>query len=586
MKVKAARRVSIPLFLLVLIPITLSAQRIPVPKPYKGPKAQPSVVQEPISPQAPDQQAAPSQIESAPSASTASAASTPATVPNAITPVPRPYQTVHALIVGNTNYSSTASFPQLLFAESDAREVHAAMSTNYGFNVTLLLGAEANRVNILREWDRMLAALNPGDDALFYFSGHGATTDGAADDEFSRTGYLIPYGATLSTNLNKVNLEAQAINARTLAQQFLASKGRHRIMMLDSCFAGLAAAHCGHKRLAIYEVDGNLLAQPSVQVLTAGQANEKAVEMGSIDGKLIQHGLFTCALLEAFRTENSHSMLSLFICTSERMHQLSAQAFRGRISSPQLRLLLDRGGEFFFVPMTYQTRWVAGYTRIADLPGLVNRGAYEQPITESEYTNAVVQSALGHPPDEAEQKHLEARASVGDPTAMAALVDVYGNQPDPRNQEQAAEIAKQAYETDDNYGAYALSRAYRFGYGVPLNNSHANNLERKANVPLTMVQALQPFETYIQRRKDVFAAYPKLDVSMLRLELQWILARAKRTPTDWRYVGGLVNTFDQLIRSQGSQVNAAVSVIPLQPLQQAIAKADERALRNLIQRPW
>jgi uncharacterized caspase-like protein len=76
----------------------------------------------------------------------------------------------HALIIGNSNYSS---MPQLKTPANDAREVAKVLEGRYGFEVKLLI--DATRKDITSAMREYAHSLTDSDRLLIYYAGHGGT---------------------------------------------------------------------------------------------------------------------------------------------------------------------------------------------------------------------------------------------------------------------------------------------------------------------------------------------------------------------------------------------------------------------------
>lgn len=397
--------------------------------------------------------------------------------------VARPYSKVHALVIGNDNYSFSPALSPLRFAKADCLAVSEVFKTNYGFHVTTLLNQQATLAAVTNEIARLAQRTTAVDDVVIYFVGHGITAKGEKQDPFKRTPYLIPYGARLSATPTVAELEVQAVKVDLIIGLLAAAPCRHRVLFMDACLAGLATIDA--KRAALPEDDlGNPMMEPSFQVMTAGTANESAFELGSLrDGTVINHGLFTHALLEEARSSDSHSILKLFMDIRERMLDITSQEFAGRLCSPQHRVLLKRNGEFFLIPVPSQPRWLASRVQWskASFRDDSIRGHYLEPFSIAEYTNMLMGAgakALATGP----RSRLESRAALGDSVALATLTEIDGDVADPARRARAAEWAQLGYETREPHGIYALSRAYRHGYGVETNQAYADELERLSGI--------------------------------------------------------------------------------------------------------
>lgn len=128
-----------------------------------------------------------------------------------------------AIIVGINEYDHDP----LQFAVNDATEMAALLSLpEYKYKTRVLVDANATRSAILTEFDR--ARSNPPDSLLFYFSGHGYTTD------WNRA-FLATYGATRVDE----GLDLQHLSQLLQAQPRPTNTA---IAIIDCCHAGAATA--------------------------------------------------------------------------------------------------------------------------------------------------------------------------------------------------------------------------------------------------------------------------------------------------------------------------------------------------------
>jgi hypothetical protein len=396
--------------------------------------------------------------------------------------IERPYSKVYALVIGNEDYSSAPHLSTLRFARADCAAVGDVFTTNYGFQVTMLTNRQATLGAITNQLATSLAEMTPQDDVVVYFVGHGLTEQGADGDRFNRTAYLIPYGARLSATPTRSELETQALNVHTLIRMLEASRCRHRVLFIDACVAGLATIDAQRASLP-GDSFGNPLSEPSLQVLTAGTASESAFAIDRLrDGTVVNHGLFTHALLLETRGSESHSILKLFINVRERMLDIASQEFAGRLCSPQHRMLLKRNGEFFLIPVASQPRWLASRLRWSDAADNPRGGQYLQPFTPFDFTNLVAAARESDPSAVSARARLESRAALGDGVALALLTELDGRAAEPARRARAGEWARLGYESGQPHGIYALSRAYRNGYGLPPNEADADELERRSGL--------------------------------------------------------------------------------------------------------
>lgn len=126
-----------------------------------------------------------------------------------------------ALVIGIDGY---AELPPLQKARNDAGAVAAALQAQ-SFAVTLL--EDPGRRAMTRALSDMAAALSPGDEALFYFAGHGV--------EIAGRNYLLPADAPAAKPSEEAFLTAESLAADDVLSTLQARGAAITILILDAC---------------------------------------------------------------------------------------------------------------------------------------------------------------------------------------------------------------------------------------------------------------------------------------------------------------------------------------------------------------
>lgn len=137
-----------------------------------------------------------------------------------------------------------------------------------------------------------LRTLDPHDNLVVFYAGHGATTRHRVGDQVIRTGYLVPVDAC-----DKV---ASWVELDSWLRAVALLPPRHILVILDACHSGIALDPIVRWRSDMppeLPADGlaALVARRSRRVITSALADEVARD----DGPLPGHSLFTGCLLEA-----------------------------------------------------------------------------------------------------------------------------------------------------------------------------------------------------------------------------------------------------------------------------------------------
>lgn len=401
-----------------------------------------------------------------------------------------PYARVYVLAVGVNGYPAGSGFRPLRFAESDARAVAHLFQTSFGFTTDLLVGANATRGVVWARFQDIQAKLRPEDDFIFYFSGHGATK---ARGEFGSDGFLVPAIRSLKGDSSAEAYREEAIPMAELVERVTGLNARHRLLVLDCCFSGYAAGATN----CYYTIENNtpdMLSHPIVQVMTAGCKDELAVEVETVLGEPVNHGLFTYGLLEALKDLRFRHRSGIAVFTELRDTAITVAElqFQGRASTPQHRLLISSKGDMVFIPTSLQS-----YYRPAKAPP-ESLARYGRAVTTNELAEVRAKAELagrdgGAAPvlSEDEVSRYEARASVGDPLAMNILTLVYGRGlAGKRNDQRARLWAEEAYDTRSPFGIIALAQSFQFGWGVQADPAKASRVAAESGLPKEFIATL------------------------------------------------------------------------------------------------
>jgi uncharacterized caspase-like protein len=127
----------------------------------------------------------------------------------------------HALIIGNSSYTSTAPLEN---PAKDARLIAAAL-TNANFNVRLHIDLTQKQMKrVLRDFSRDLRSIGPDAISLVYFAGHGTQVAGR--------NYLVPVDADIEVEAD-VSIETLAVDE--ILGQLENNTGALSIIILDAC---------------------------------------------------------------------------------------------------------------------------------------------------------------------------------------------------------------------------------------------------------------------------------------------------------------------------------------------------------------
>jgi hypothetical protein len=199
-----------------------------------------------------------------------------------------PFRRSVAFLAGVSHYNRMS--PQLDFVETDLTDFRNFLLTDGGFDTVY----EVRDGNVSRQviedfmgkyFSNPKGALGPEDRLLFYYSGHG----GAQSD-------VEPY--LLFQNADPPYDFSDALPVRDVYRWARTITAKHLLIILDSCFSGLAQGKAGPREDAL-DLSNALAGAPSGLLLTAGTGDEEAYAVHY--SKQRDGSIFTHALIDALR---------------------------------------------------------------------------------------------------------------------------------------------------------------------------------------------------------------------------------------------------------------------------------------------
>jgi hypothetical protein len=229
-----------------------------------------------------------------------------------------------ALVIGNDNYQSVTPLHN---ARADARAVATALR-GVGFKVTL--EQDVTLAKLKTALRAFKAQVSGGDDAVFYFSGHGVQFDG--------TNYLIP---TDLVPQSQEQVMDDAVPLQRVLDDLHDQKARFALAIVDACrdnpFKGSGRAIGARGLAPVTAATGQMV------MYSAGAGQEALDRLG--DGDADPNGVFTRVLIKEISKPGVPAD-QVLKHVKEQVVELA-----GQVHHEQVPALYDQSlGEFYFVP--------------------------------------------------------------------------------------------------------------------------------------------------------------------------------------------------------------------------------------------
>ena len=261
------------------------------------------------------------------------------------------YNKSYAVVVGVSQYNG--GFDKLNSARNDAKRMKDFLIGEAGFDyVHMLTESQVTHESLRRVMDRLSTIMKSNDRFLFYWSGHGVTRKVSARD----IGYL-PLINSKEENYGSM------LRMSALKQWDDSLDVKQALYIVDACFSGLAGTYdskASKRNLRLKQV-----AQPSRQILTAGQPDEVTLASTRYRGSL-----FTTAVIDAlggsgdlsggFSRDGIISASELKLAVQDRINaEIVANPDLRRFKlTPTLKDLVPSRGDFFFLSDTEEVESV------------------------------------------------------------------------------------------------------------------------------------------------------------------------------------------------------------------------------------
>jgi len=247
----------------------------------------------------------------------------------------------YVVAIGIDHYQN---WPVLGTAVSDATGFAKLLTSQFGFEYAVepLTEKSATRDNINSLIDDDLRnRLQPEDDLIIFFAGHGTTRNDKVGDETQSVGFLVPFEARASA---AKEYWSDYLNIEEFLRKVSSLPSEHILVVLDSCHSGMALGSKFTTSRADTRFQNDMLRKVSRKVITSAQGDQLAAD----NGPLAAHSLFTGLMMQGLMTGKADSYNQGFITSTQlgayTQHEVGVQ--EGSKQTPLFGGFdLDGGGE-------------------------------------------------------------------------------------------------------------------------------------------------------------------------------------------------------------------------------------------------
>jgi uncharacterized caspase-like protein len=268
-----------------------------------------------------------------------------------------------ALVIGNDNYTRLSKLEN---ARADARAM-AETLRQAGFEVTLQL--DVTQRNLLAAVRNFKAQISGGNEAVFYFAGHGVQI-GAAN-------YLIPVDMVTES---AEQVRDDALPLQRVLDDFAEQKARFSLAIIDACRDNPFTPGPTRSLGATRGLAPTTPATGQMVLFSAGTGQTALDRLGSDDRD--PNGLFTRVLLQEMRRPG------VGVDRVLRNTRDVVVALAKKVNHQQVPALYDQAiGEFFFWPSTQATEALPAPVAIAAVDPSANDRAFWDSVKDSKNAN-------------------------------------------------------------------------------------------------------------------------------------------------------------------------------------------------------
>lgn len=242
----------------------------------------------------------------------------------------------YAIVIGNQNYQSIES---LATPRYDATRAARILADRYGFTVSIL--EDANDITMLKAINDLNTVLEPEDNLLIYYAGHGARLRSGS----SEAGYWLP------VNAEPPPQDTFWVPNEQITGHLGRLPARRVLVVADSCYAGLLSTDPSYLFLndkVAYSKDYIKFKLPKRARLLLSSGGDRPV----LDEGSGGNSVFARAFLDEL--ENNQGILSSPELFSRIRKRVEIAARKNKfVQTPEFKSIKGAGhevGDFFFVP--------------------------------------------------------------------------------------------------------------------------------------------------------------------------------------------------------------------------------------------
>ncbi len=360
-----------------------------------------------------------------------------------VSPEDQPIGNYYALVIGIDKYPPPMK--ELKTAVNDAKVIAKLLAERYGFQVQLLLDADASHNKILNSINQYRTALKENDSLLIYYAGHGYT------DPDAEKAYWLPVDAESGMSANHIIADELTSDVRALPS-------RHVLIISDSCYSGGLArdadepAQTGNNPALL-----NRMLHSKSRTLMASGGDEPVADSGT-DG----HSVFAYAVIRALDQANE----PMFTATDLFYNSVRKQVAERSAQLPQYSTIRNsmaanadiNAGDFVFTRKLPPAPEIAATPSEAQSKGM----AFYQANRFAEALPLFMLACNG-----------------GQTKACVYLGEMYqGGLAVGMDQVQADTLYRKSCDAGYQVGCMHLSRQYAVGNGAPKDTAKAEELYR------------------------------------------------------------------------------------------------------------